>query len=38
VIDKELSQQIYREFMNGRVINELVYQKDGSMQPDARYE
>jgi hypothetical protein len=38
VINKELSQQIYREFMNGRVINELAYQKDGSMQPDARYE
>lgn len=38
MIDKELSQQIYRELMNGRVINELVYRKDGSMQPDARYE
>lgn len=38
MINKELSQQIYREFMNGRVINELAYQKDGSMQPDVRYE
>ena len=38
MINKELSQQIYREFMNGRVINELAYQKDGSMKPDARYE
>lgn len=38
MIDKRLSQQIYRELMNGRVINELVYQKDGSMKPDARYE
>ena len=38
MIDKSLSQQIYREFMNGRVINASAYQKDGSMQPDERYE
>lgn len=38
VIDKTLSQQIYREFMNGRVINEWTYHKDGSMKPDVRYE
>lgn len=38
MIDKSLSQQIYRELMNGRVINKLTYQKDGSMQSNALYE
>lgn len=38
MIDKSLSQQIYRELMNGRVINEQAYQNDGSMHADVLYE
>ncbi|WP_370280664.1 hypothetical protein [Pontibacterium sp.] len=38
MINMSLSQQIYRELVNGRVINERSYRSDGSLQPDELYE
>lgn len=38
MIDKSLSQKIFRELFNGRVINDLMYSTDGTMQSDPLYE
>lgn len=38
MIDKALSQKIFRELFNGRIINDLYYATDGSMQSDPLYE
>lgn len=38
MINMSLSQQIFRELVNGRVINERSYQSDGSLQSDGLYE